>query len=1097
MRILLIALVLCCLGLTSYAANKSVRGVVISGEDKQPLIGANVYILPEDLKKAGSSLQSQGVITDLDGNFIIEIPEKITRFYCSYLGHEPQEVQLTAQSQYEVTLQPTVAQLEGVVVTGYQTVERRKLTAAIAKIDISDEKVGTIRSIDQALSGQIAGLSAVPSSGAPGAPVKIRIRGTASLNGTQDPLWVLDGIPLEGTDIPSLEKLNDIDNIQQSSIAGINPADIADITVLKDAAATAIYGARAANGVIVITTKNGQKGKPKISFSTKLTYQPTVGTDRLNLLNSSQKVGLELDLLTSGYAYAENKGEVSRILSRYGMLDTYKNNGWDAISAEAKRDIDLLRATNTNWNDILFRDVFNQEYNVSLSGGNEKATYYTSLGYYDEKGNVTGVDANRFNIVGKTSYQVNRMLKVGASLFANRRKSNAYLTDLNGLSNPVYYGRSANPYFRPFADDGSYIYDRDIYTDTDTEMNFNIFEERKNTSNESTINSFSSIFDLELRFNDQFKIISQLGLQLDKSSRAEIADQETYAMRMERYKSKYWDSKEGVNKYYLPDGGVHKAYENSNSQYTWKAMGEYRDRFNDIHELEVMAGTELRKTWYETLFSAGYGFDRKTLTVKPIVFPDQGRIKDFLQHKKTYKENAYVSAFSTISYSLMNRYTLGGSIRFDGSDLFGVDKKYRYLPLYSVSGLWRVSNEPFMRNQKWIDNFVFRASYGLQGNIDKTTSPFLLGQYEIGNILPGGSEDMIGVGSAPNDKLRWEKTHSMNVGMDLSIFNQAVNLSVDYYNRLGTDLIGSQDLPLETGFVSTSINWASMRNQGIEIGLTTRNIHTKDFMWFTNFNVGYNKNEVLEENIRKDQVYPGNKGYPVGAIFALKTAGIDNEGYPLYLNKAGEAVSLKELYRLEDPGWGFPMATTSLTAEEQRDLYTYIGTSDSPFSGGITNTFTYKRLELGINCIFNFGGYVRTRPSYSLTDFDRGKNTNQDILDRWSPSNPGGKFPALIGDDKRMDEYYWYKFHGEVFNNMDTWVKKLNYLRVQNLRLGYKLSEKLTNKLGMANATVSLEGRNLFVFGSSYKNYTDPETMENPFAQPIPKSFTFSLNLNF
>lgn len=274
------------------AANRQVEGVVISSEDNLPLIGASVYVTADDLKKVGNNQSTIGVITNIDGQFSISIPEGVTRFYCSYVGYDVLEVKLIpGKNKYDITLQPSAHMLDAVVVTGYQTVERRKLTAAVSKIDISDQMMGATKSIDQALAGQIAGLSVSNISGTPGAPAKIRIRGTSSLNGTQDPLWVLDGIPLEGTNIPNMEVLKDIDNIGQTAIAGLNPADIDNITVLKDAAATAIYGARAANGVIVITTKKGKVGKPVINFSTKLTYSPKLNIDRLNLLNSEEKVG--------------------------------------------------------------------------------------------------------------------------------------------------------------------------------------------------------------------------------------------------------------------------------------------------------------------------------------------------------------------------------------------------------------------------------------------------------------------------------------------------------------------------------------------------------------------------------------------------------------------------------------------------------------------------------------------------------------------------------------------------------------------------------------------------------------------------------------
>ena len=1072
----------------AWAADKVITGNVIADDDKQPLIGVSVYVSADDLKKAGSNLMSLGVVTDIDGNFSISVPSGIKKLQCSYIGYTTLQIELKpGQTHYNVSLQPSSTMLNDVVVTGYQTVERRKLTAAVSKIDISEERIGTVKSVDQALSGQIAGLSAVATSGAPGSPVKIRIRGTSSLNGTQDPLWVLDGIPLEGTDIPSLESLKNIDDVQQSSIAGLNPADIADITVLKDAAATAIYGARAANGVIVITTKNGKAGKTKINFSTRLTWSPQQNIDRLNLLNASEKVDLELQLMKSNYAMNADKGEVYRILNRYNAIDTFKKNGWDALSKDAQNEINALRLINTDWNDILLQDAFSQEYNLSLSGGNEKATYYTSLGYSKEQGNIPNVSSDRLNLVMKANYKVNHILKFGASVFANRRKNSSYLAT-DGFTNPMFYARIANPYLTPYDKDGNYVYDSDIQSGN-SELLFNTFEERQNTSNETTINSLSSIFDVELRFDDRFKITSQVGLQLDKTSREQIADQESFAMRLEHQNRR----NNGVS--FLPKkGGFDKNYENSDSQVTWKTMGTYRDTYADIHEFEIMVGSELRRTWATTLYSVGYGYDRRTMTNQPVVFPSESQA--FPLHSKTNVENAYVSAFSTMSYSLLNRYTLGGSIRFDGSDLFGVDKKYRYLPLYSVSALWRISEEPFTENAKWMDNLVIRASYGLQGNIDKNTSPYLLGKYQsnANPILPGNTEDMIVVNSAPNDKLRWEKTHSVNVGMDFAVLNQAINLSVDYYYRKGVDLIGMQMLPLETGFTSTNINWASMTNKGIEIALSTRNIHTKSFMWTTTFNFAYNQNKVLKEAIREDATYPSREGYPAGAIFAFPYAGIDENGQMTFYNKeTGKVESMKEFFKIQEFGFG----AYDLSNEELRNKYEYIGTADSPYTGGFNNTFTYKAWELGINCIFNAGGYVRVQPSYSLTSFDRGQNTNRDILNRWTPENPNGTMPALVDSNTDMDAYFFLDGAVNPYAYSSLWVKKQNYMRIQSIRLGYELPFDLIKKLGISQATVALEGRNLFVFGSSYDNYLDPETMGNPYAQPIPKSFTFSLNLNF
>lgn len=1077
--------ILLCLfiGILSMAAQtRTVTGSVFDKADNQPVIGATIAVM------SAQGIVAHGTTTDLDGKFKLEVPSGTQNLTCRFMGYTTTTIHLqTGKDNYTVYMENDSKQLNELVVTGYQAIDRRKLTSAVTTIKMSDEIIGGVNNIDQALAGQIAGLSSVTSSGSPGAPVKLRIRGTASLSGTQDPLWVLDGIPLEGTDIPSMEDLQDIDNIYQTSIAGINPQDIESITVLKDAAATAIYGARAANGVIVITTKKGKAGKPQINFSMKLTYNPKTDIDRLNLLNSDEKVDLELGLLQSDYTYRENKGDVARIIAGYGLTDAYKAGGWNALSPEAQADINALRAVNTDWNDILFRGVFNQEYNVSLSGGSEKATYYSALGYYVEQGNVESVKNDRFNLTLKTDYRINSKLKVGASVFANRRKQRSYLTYNEGFTNPVYYSRIANPYMRPFDDEGNYIYDTNVQhrQGDDIVPDFNIFEERANTSNENTFTSLMSIFDAEFKWNEHFKVTSQFGLQWDENMIEKYAGQDSYAMRREKEQHQY----NGTT--VLPEGGSNKITENHSSQWTWKAMAEYQNRFKDIHELELMVGTEIRHNEDKSLYSAVYGYDARTLTSKPIIFPNEEKAESVPLHTETYLENAFVSWFATGSYTLLHRYTLGGSIRFDGSDFFGVAKKYRYLPLYSVSGLWRISDEPFMKNVTVINNLGLRASYGLQGNIDKNTSPYLIGIYDQTTILPGNSEDAIRPSSAPNPDLRWEKTQSANIGMDLSLWDNIISLSVDYYYRKGTDLIGLRMLPLETGYTSTTVNWAQMENEGVEVALTTRNIHTKDFTWFTNLNFGYNDNTVLRETVAENAIKPSREGYSVGAIFAYKTAGLDDEGYPLFLTQDGRKVTATEFFKLNNAG------ASTLSAEEQRNLYSYIGSTEPKVSGGFMNTFKYKRVTLGINCIFNFGMYVQTTPTYDPTNYDRGLNSNRDILNRWTPDHTNTTLPKLMTEnDGRTGEYLRYK-EQNLFRELDIWVKKQNYFRFESIRLGYELPEKWLKPVGIKSASVSLEGRNLWVIASNYHNYLDPETMGNPYAAPIPKSFIFGLNVNF
>lgn len=1082
-------LTLILLSMLVWAATVQAQGVKLSGRvvdasSGEPLIGATVSLPQTELKRLGISAANASTSTDTDGRFMLSLPQEARSIECRYLGYD--NTVANAANDVVVKMKESVGQsLDEVVVTGYQQIERRKLTAAIQTVKVTDDILGSAMNIDQALAGQVAGLSSVTSTGAPGASPKLRIRGTSSLNGVQEPLWVLDGMPMNSTEVPTMDDLKDIDEIYSTAIAGINPADIESITVLKDAAATAIYGARAANGVIVITTKRGRQGKTKINFSTRLTVSPKTDIDRLNLLNSDEKVGLELALLSSDYTYRENKGGVARILSGAGETAAYKSGGWNALTADTQAAINRLRTINTDWNDILFRSTFNQEYNINLSGGGDRASYYTSLGYNDEQGNVVGVEANRLSLTLKTQYKLNRHLKVGASVFANRRVNKSNLTDSDGFTNPVYYSRRANPYMTPYNDDGSYNYDTDIQGREDSDLQFNVFEERNNTSYELETKSVTAIFDGEYRFNDMFKLTTQVGLQLDDANKSQVADGDTYAMRKVKERTTLAILN---NESFIPDGGRKTYSASTNKQATWKLQGEFDHNIDNIHEMQAMLGTEIRKTWYESVETTGYGYNRNTLETSPVIFPSETWADQYPLYTESYTENAYASFFATASYSYKNRYTLGGSVRFDGSDMFGVAKKYRFTPLYSVSGLWRIKSEEFMKDVTWIDNLALRMSYGVQGNIDKNTSSYVLGDYRNVTILPGTTEQMIQVSTPPNSKLRWEKTKTFSVGLDMGFLDNAINLSVDAYYRKSNDLIATRMLTLESGFASMLVNWASMRNRGIEVNLATRNIYNKNFSWTTSINFAYNDNTVLKEEVPSNQTTPSREGYPVGALFALQSAGLDDEGYPLFYNKAGEKVTATELLKLNSAG------VSTLTAEEQRDLYTYIGSSEPLYTGGMLNTFKYKNWDFSVNLIFNLKMFVKCTPTYQPTSYDRGMNSNSDILNRWTETNTSTTFPKLMTETERPAEYIQYNEYG-LYSLLDTWVKRCDYFRIQNMRLAYTLPKTLTEKAGIERVNIGIEARNLFVFGSDYNNYLDPETMGNEFAQPIQKSFSLNVNV--
>lgn len=1083
----------------AYAQTREISGQILDRDTKEPLVGATVFISPDE--KGVTDYNPQGVIADYDGNFTFTLPKSVKQVVVSYLGYEAITVDISKKAHHSIFLAPSVNELQDIVVTGYQKIEKRKLTSAITKVDMSEvQQIGT-PSVDQMLQGAVAGVVAVSTNGTPGGASKIRIRGTASLNGTQDPLWVIDGMPLEGNEAPATDSEN-IDNLTNTSIAGLNPDDIADITILKDAAATAIYGARAANGVIVVTTKKGKQGKAKVNFSgaTFITTKPDFA--RLNLMNASEKVDFELNMATrKDYDYyRKNRGEVMRVLNKYQALDTYRNGGFDALNASAQQEINALRTSGDNWFDEIYQTSINQQYSLNISGGSEVVTYYVSAGYYDEQGTTKGTGFNRFNLTSNLDLKLSKNLNFGIQILGNQSKRSSYLTDTDAFTNPANYTRSVNPYLNVYNADGSYAYDPDVDSSNDITPDFNFIEESTNSNYQLKNTSLKSIFTLDYKVIPGLKLSTQFGLQLDKSETEKMAQAETYFSRYYKLKSEYTEN--GVKKYFLPDGGVIQNWNDDFFQYNWKAQAEFNRTFAEKHDLDVMAGAELRSNKSTNIHTKGFGYDHLKLTTKPVNYPSSWTEvpSRFVQYRKSFLENAYASYFGTASYTYDNRYTVFGSIRFDGTNLYGVDPKYRYLPLWAVSGAWNINREEFMRNIDWLDNLKLRVSYGLQGNADQSTSPYVKGTWDEVTLLPGGTnEPGITVTSPPNATLRWEKTATSNVGIDLSVLRNRINLTVEGYYRKSTDLIGMKPLQQENGFEFTNMNWATVTNKGYEISLSTVNIRTRDFTWSTDFNFSQNISKVNKINTRNDSYTPSNEGYPVNAVFALPVAGMDEYGVPMFW-KDGEKVSYSDFFALVPGAFGIG-SKTSLTPEEYRNLYKYVGDGDPKFSGGFNNKFRYKAFDLSISTSFNLKQTVKASMPYNSTRIDRGVNFTRTILDAWTPWNTNGTLPGFFRDDTKTATGMEFEFMdtdpGQSARHYDIWVKDISYLRINSIRLGYTIPSNILKDKFISSARFSLEARNPFVFGTNYDGYFDPETYGNIYAQPIPKSFSIGVNLSF
>jgi len=1047
---------------------------------------------------------SVGTVTDKDGKFILEIPADTKSVLVSFPGYESRVIQLNeGQTNYTIRLTSEVSdknKIQEVIITGYQKIEKRKQTSAVSTVKMDNISQAGVASVDQMLAGQIAGVAVTPETGAPGSPAKIRIRGTASLSGPQDPLWVIDGLPLEGNDVPNFTDKDNIDQLQNFSIAGLNPNDIEDITILKDAAATAIYGARAANGVISITTKKGKKGSLKLNFSADTFVTARPDFDKLNLLNASEKVDLELMLAKrADLTYRADKGEVMRILTQNNQLDVFRNGGFDALNSFTRQQINGLRNNNTDWGKLLYRNAINKQYGLSVSGGSDRADYYFSLGYYDEEGTTIGTGFKRYNLTLKNNYKLSDKLNAGISIFGTQSERTSFVTDADASINPVNYSRNANPYMKPFNADGSYNYDRDMDGFEDRYIPFNFLEERENTNYSLKNNSLKGILDLEYKASKSLRFTSQLGIQYDANKTEKFAAENTYFTRKMKENTRYY--KDGKYNYFLPAGAVKQNWDNDFFQYNWKLQAAYSTKINK-HEIDLMAGTEIRKTEDNTTITRAFGYDPKTRRATAIVFPNSSFAAD--KRYETYRENppienAYASMFATASYTYDQKYTFFGSVRYDGTNLFGVNKKYKYLPIWAVSGSWLVTKEDFMKNISAVSNLRLRASYGLQGNIDRNTSPFFIGEYNDATILPGGKEAIINVLSPPNDKLRWEKTTNTNLGLDLGLFNNRVSLTADVYSRKGTDMISMKETPLETGFEYTMMNWGSLTNKGFELAISTRNINHDNFKWTTTINFAHNKSRVLSEQPRDNSLLPSREGLPVNAVFALKTAGMDEHGNPLFW-KGDQKISAAEFFKLYDVYADFlpgQLVDTKLSNAELRSLFTYVGDRDPKFTGGIINTFKISNFDLTVSATFNLKQTVMRTPSYRGMELDRGRNYTRDIYEA------GGSLPGITSPDMDANPDGWMAnkwFAGNrsnAYSLLDVWAKEISYIRISSIRLGYTLPKEFTNPMGISSLRLSVEGRNLFVFSNGYKGYFDPETYGNIYAQPITKSVTVGFNVSF
>ncbi|OUN65148.1 hypothetical protein B5G13_11080 [Butyricimonas sp. An62] len=1069
-------------------ANKEmeIRGVV-KDKSGEPLPGVTVLIVGTQL----------GTATGMDGDFLLRVPEQDSvRLRFSFVGMKTKDVPYKKnQPALVVVLEEEAESIGEIVVTGYQQIEKRNLTSSVVTVKTSELKTIGASSIEQMLQGVVPGLSVVNTSAAPGAAPKIRIRGTATISGNADPLWVLDGVILENSVPVTAADLNspDVMNMFNSVIGGINPNDIESITVLKDASATAIYGTRAANGVIVVTTKKGKANSFNIAYQHTSTVSTRPHYSDFDLLNSKERVALAWENYEDGLSIWSGS-HYDGTAGLEGLLNSYSRS---LITREQLNTMaNQLEQLNTDWFKILFRNAYTQTHNLSVSGGTEKMNYYISLNYNGEEGVDKASEYKNYGGMVKMNTELFRGVNLGALLQVDRRDREMYHSSIDLFKYAVRTSRAIPLY----EDNGELHYYSSSVMGRSTK--FNILNELANSSNESTQTDMKGIVNLSvnlfkgLKYEGLFSYASSHSTARDYATErsAYIADIRGYAYG-EQTEDQVKDSP-------LPYGGEYNetTYEQRSSLI--RNGLTYKTSLTDELSIDVLLGQEFRNTNYKGLSSNIYGYfhDRGNSFYDPALGETTGHLK---RNKTTRSlvDRSNISYYGVVSAMFHDRYVLNANIRFDGSNLFGSNPKYRYLPLWSVSGRWIISNESFLSDNEIVNNLALRASYGLRGNIVEDSSPSIIASALPPNAVTGSFE--MEIEQAPNPDLKWETTSSFNVGLEIGLFDNRLALDIDYYFDKSKDLIAYKGISSVSGFSSKYVNYADVRNQGLDISLTGTIIKTKEWGWTAAFNMGYVNNKVTKSNSSAQAKYlvqsvytPGEvyEGKPINGMFSYRFAKLDDIGMPMFYDKNGNVLGVSD-----DEIVNYPYDIANLK---------YEGTRDPLLSGGLNTRVSYKNISLSMLFAFGLKNVVRLPGrAYVMRPADD-ENANSSIKDRWRPGhdNTGKVIPALSEGSAYISTAQGNFYATDWYNASDKTVIPGDYLRFRNLMLEYQLPVRWTEKVvvgdrKLGNVTLKFQAQNLFVIADKRLKGYDPETINYTTTSygslPLATTFTLGLNINF
>ncbi|TDS13964.1 SusC/RagA family TonB-linked outer membrane protein [Sphingobacterium paludis] len=1004
----------------SFAQNREVTGKVTSAKDGTPISGVSITV-------AGTSSATQ---TGPDGQYSISAPPRGTLSF-SYIGYIAQRIAIAEQTVVNVELVDDQASLEEVLVTGYGTTTRLRSTGSASVVEAKDVEQTPFPSVDRALQGKVPGLQSTGSSGQPGSMQQVRIRGVGSISGSSSPLYVIDGIPINAGD---LSRATPTANV----LASLNPNDIENMTVLKDAASTAIYGSRGANGVILITTKSGKAGKTKIRLDADFgSVRPGVYNDRTRPLTTEENILLLGEALLNNPTVVMNNSLSPENIREYAI----NNFGIDPN-------------INTNWYDEVTRTGNQQQYNLSVDGGNEKTIFNIGGGYFKQQGTIPNSDFTRYSGKVSLKHDVNDRLTVGTSAILSTANLRGLLNG-GAFGNPVLSSFFLMPNLPARNPDGSNYIEGALSPGSGLYNPLEILERDRRSNN--TQKALTTVY-AEYKILPNLKLSSKYGIDYTNI-------EEDY------YNSPTYGDGRNVG------GRSYRDYTRY-FNWVWTNLIEYKWDIDSNKDwiANIKAGYEAQKSQSYTSSVAVQNVPLNTFYTVPSVGATP------VTAEGTQDDYAFASFLALGDISYRNKYVVSGSYRNDGSSRFGVDN--RFGNFWSVAGSWNMEQEDFIKDISSISSLKLRASYGVTGNAGignnawRTLYGYTRTEY---NFVYDGA-----IGSGPTQyglrNLTWERTNAFDLGLDVSLFDNRLNATVDYYNRQSEGLLYEVPVPYSTGFDDYTANFAGLRNRGVEFSLSGTPLRTDNFQWNLNFNIALNRNTTtrLLADEQVENPYIRKVGEDYFSYYLPQWAGADPEN--------GDPLWYVDETRTE---------TTNVYGNAQRVL---LGKSALPKAfGSFGTTLTYKGIGLDAMFYYNFGNHIYQnfyQYQNSGGAYYGSFNQNALELDRWQ--NPGDitDVPRPVFGGNRNS-----------FGASDRLLREGDFIRLRDLTLSYTLSPQWIEYTKLSSVRLYFRGSNLWTWVKDDKLPFDPEAGSSDVAGGtqgvtnfdvfIPKTFTFGINVGF